>query len=152
VGPDAWSHVVEVAAIDADVVVVHVPRALDPYARVGLRTADRIVEVLSLDVLSFRAATRALEALDPLGVGARIGFVVNRVARGEITVGDVARVFGAEPLATFPVDRAVGRAQDHGRLLPAKGRMARAFDRLAARVFEIPEPQPGRPAEVTASP
>jgi hypothetical protein len=31
----------------------------------------------------------------------------------------------------FPFDRAVRSAQERNRLLPAKGRMARRFDRLA---------------------
>lgn len=105
-------------------------------ARAGLRSADRIIEVLSLDVQSFLAAARALEAFDPLGVTARVGFVVNRAGRSEISVSDVARVFDAQPLAVMPVDRAVGRAQDHGRLMPAKGRTGRRLDRLATRVLE----------------
>jgi Flp pilus assembly CpaE family ATPase len=72
--------------------------------------------------------------LEPLGLRERIGFVVNRAARSEITPGDVTRVFGVAPLAVVPFDRAVGRAQDHGRILPSRGRVGRAFDRLAATV------------------
>ena len=52
------------------------------------------------------------------------------------TPGDVTRVFGVPPLAVLPFDRAVGRAQDHGRILPGRGRVGRAFDRLAAEVLE----------------
>jgi Flp pilus assembly CpaE family ATPase len=136
VRPGDLTRVVESAAIMADAVVVHLPRALDGLAQAGLRSADRVVEVLSLDVLSFRAATRALEAFGPLHLSAPVGFVVNRVSRAEITPADVERVFGAAPLAVFPADRAVGRAQDRGRLMPPKGRLARAFDRLAARLLE----------------
>lgn len=138
-GAEAFGRVVDTAALCTDAVVVHLPRALDPYARAVLLAADRIIEVLSLDVLSFRATTRMLEAFDPLQVGTTVGFLVNRSRSGEITAGDVARVFGAEPLAVLPVDRSVSRAQDHGRLLPPKGRMARAFDRLAACVCEGPD-------------
>ena len=134
-GEDVRS-IVEAAAGGADVVVVHLPRSVDECARGGLSVADRVLEVLSLDVLSFRAATRALEALEPLGVRGRVGFVVNRAARSEITPGDVTRVFGVPPLAVLPFDRAVGRAQDHGRILPGRGRIGRAFDRLAAEVLE----------------
>jgi pilus assembly protein CpaE len=139
VASEALTQVLRVAAASSDAVVVHLPRALDQLARAALRSADRVIEVLSLDVLSFRAATRALEAIDPLDITARIGFVVNRSARGEITVGDVARVFDAQPLAVLPVDRAVARAQDHGRLMPAKGRIGRRFDRLASQVLEAAE-------------
>jgi Flp pilus assembly CpaE family ATPase len=128
--------IVEAAAGGADVVVVHLPRSVDHCAQGGLSVSDRVLEVLSLDVLSFRAATRALEALEPLGVRGRVGFVVNRAARSEITPGDVTRVFGVPPLAVLPFDRAVGRAQDHGRILPARGRVGRAFDRLANEVLE----------------
>lgn len=136
VRPADLARVVESAGTMSDAVVVHLPRALDGLARAGLRSADRIVEVLSLDVLSFRAATRALEAFGPLHLPAPVGFVVNRAARAEITPADVERVFGAAPLAVLPADRGVGRAQDHGRLMPPKGRLARAFDRLAARLLE----------------
>ena len=136
VRPDDLRAVARAAASSADIVVVHLPRSLDPLARAGIEGADRLIEVLSLDVLSFRAATRALEVLGPAGLQDRVGFVVNRAVRGEITARDVTRVFGAEPLAVLPLDRAVQRAQDHGRLLPARGRMGRAFDRLAARLVE----------------
>jgi hypothetical protein len=36
----------------------------------------------------------------------------------------------------IPSDRAVGRAQDHGRLVPMRGRIGRALDGLARRVLE----------------
>ena len=114
-----------------DVVVLHLPHAIDGYARAGCETADRIVEVLTLDVLSFRSSKRALDALRPLGIDGRLGFVVNRASRAEITPKDVVRVFGCEPLAVVPRDRAVTRAQDHGRLGRRADRTGRAFDRLA---------------------
>jgi Flp pilus assembly CpaE family ATPase len=128
--------VIEAAAAARDVVIVHLSRAIDPLARSVLTTADRLLEVLSLDVLSFRATTRALDALGPLGVEDRVSFVVNRATRGEIVPGDVQRVFGAAPIAVVPLDRSVGRAQDHGRLLSAKGRVGRAFDRIAAQLVD----------------
>ncbi len=131
---DLVPRVVDAAATGCDVVIVQLPRALDAPTRTCLASADRVLEVLSLDVLSFRAATRAREAFSPLALEGRVGFVVNRAARNEITPGDVRRVFGVDPLAVLPRDGAVPRAQDHGRLLPARGRMARLFDRLAERV------------------
>jgi len=137
VRPTDLRAVTDAAAAAADAVVLHLPRALDPLARTAFEMADRVVEVLSLDVLSFRAAKRALEAMGPNGMGERLGFVVNRAARQEVTAADVARVFGVEPLAVLPFDRTVERAQDHGRLLPERSRMARRFDRLAAQLLEV---------------
>jgi Flp pilus assembly CpaE family ATPase len=128
------SHVrraVDVAATATDVVVLHLPHALDGYVTAGCETADRIVEVLTLDVLSFRSSKRVVDALGPLGIDGRLGFVVNRASRAEITPKDIVRVFGCEPLAVVPRDRAVARAQDHGRLVGARTRTGRAFDRLA---------------------
>jgi Flp pilus assembly CpaE family ATPase len=127
---------VEVAATGADAVVAHLPRTLDEHTCALVATADLLLEVVTLDVLAFHAAKRALEAFgrDDAAI------VVNRAGRGEVTVGDVARVFGADPLVVVPVDPAVPRAQDHGRLLPGKGRTARVFDRLAAAAMRPAEP------------
>ena len=102
----------------------------------GAETADRLLEVLTLDVMSFRATSRAMEAFSPLHLEGRVAFVVNRAARSEITPGDVRSVFGEPALAVLPMDRAARSAQDKGRLLPAKGRMARRFDRLAVALTE----------------
>ncbi len=123
--------VVEVAASSADVVVLHVPRALVPITRWAFETADRALQVLTLDVLAFRATTRAIDLLSV----DRPALVVNRAARAEITPADVRRVFGVDPVAVLPSDAGVPRAQDHGRLLPTKGRTGRAFDRLAERLL-----------------
>ncbi len=127
---------VEVAAASAQAVIVHLPRALDATGHWCVASADRVLEVLSLDVLSFRASGRALEALAQDRPDERIGFVVNRAARGEIAPGDVRRVFGSEPLAVLPFHAAVPRAQDHGRLLAPRSRLGRTFERLAARLAE----------------
>jgi pilus assembly protein CpaE len=126
-------HVVDVASTASDVVILHLPHAIDAYVRDGCETADRILEVLSLDVISFRSSKRALDVL-PTGVEGKLGFVVNRASRAEITPRDVVRVFGCEPLAVIPADRSVARAQDHGRLVSARGRTGRAFERLAGRL------------------
>ena len=118
-----------------DVVVLHVPRALDEVARAGLEAADRVLIVLGLDVLSFRDAKRAIEAA---GLEDRCAFVVNRASRSEIAPRDVERVFGQAPLAVIPADRGVRSAQDRGRLLSARGRVGRAMDRLARTALEVP--------------
>jgi Flp pilus assembly CpaE family ATPase len=130
-GPGELGLVTDAAAGAADVVVLHLPRALGPMTLAAVENADRLLEVLTLDVVSFRSSSRVLEACAPLHLEGRVGFVVNKAARSEITPGDVQRVFGEPALATFPVDRAVRSAHERNRLLPAKGRMARRFDRLA---------------------
>lgn len=116
-----------------DVVVLHVPRGLDEIARTGLEIADRVLLVLGLDVLSFRDAKRVIASA---GLEDRCAFVVNRARRSEITPGDVERVFGTEAFAVIPADRNAAAAQDHGRLLPMRGRVGRSIDRLARRLTE----------------
>lgn len=125
--------VLEAVRSAADVVVLHVPRGMDDTMRLGLGLADVVVMVLGLDVLSFRAAKRVVDAT---GLDERCSFVVNRATRREISPDDVQRVFGRSPVAVIPVDRRVSAAQDHGRLLPARRRACRAVDRLAAKLLE----------------
>lgn len=134
--PAYLRRIVDLAATTSDVVLLPVPRTIEGLGRAGLETSNRILEVLSLDVSSFRAAKRAVDTLRPLGLGERVGFVVNRATRAEITPADVARVFGCEPLAVVPFDRSVSRAQDHGRLVSTRGRTGRAFERLVKRLLE----------------
>jgi pilus assembly protein CpaE len=132
-GAETYRAAISAVRRSCDVVVLHVPRALDEVARSGLELADRVLVVLGLDVLSFRDAKRAIEVA---GLDGKCSFVVNRAARSEITADDVERVFGRRPLAVIPSDRAVGPAQDHGRLLPLRGRVGRALDRLARTILE----------------
>jgi Flp pilus assembly CpaE family ATPase len=140
-GLDLIRRAVDVAASATGVVVVHVPRSLDEHTRWCLGEADHVVEVITLDVLSFRATSRALDALAPLALADRLGFVVNRAGRAELTPGDVQRVFGRSPLAVVGAEPSVARAQDHGRLLAPRGRVGRTFDRLAS-TFALPEDAP----------
>ena len=128
--------VVDVAASSNDIVVVHLSRGLGSIVRACVEAADRIVEVVTLDVLGFRAAKQLCDLLRPAGGHESVRFVVNRATRAEITPRDVERVFGSSPLAVIALDRGVVRAQDHGRLVSARGRTGRAVDRLAARLEE----------------
>ena len=102
VTPGDLSAIVRVAAGSCDAVVISLPREIGDVSLAMLEAADHVLEVLALDVQSFRAATRALEVVTPLRVKARAGFVVNRARRGEITPGDVERVFGAVPWRWCP--------------------------------------------------
>jgi pilus assembly protein CpaE len=125
--------VLEAVRETADIVVLLVARGLDEPARLAFRLADLVLMVLQLDVMSFRAAKRAVEAT---AIQDRCSFVVNRAARREISPDDVERVFGREPIAVIPSDRRVPAAQDRGRLLPARSRAGRSVDRLAGKVLE----------------
>jgi Flp pilus assembly CpaE family ATPase len=127
---------IDVAAASRDVVIVHTPRGLDEHTRRCLEHADRVLEVLTLDVFSFRASSRAVEILAPLGLGDTLSFVVNRAGRSELAPSDVRRVFGSDPVAVVPFDPGAVRAQDHGQLLPARGRVGRSFGRLAASLAQ----------------
>ena len=110
-------------------------RSIDEVSRLAISLADRVLLVLTLDVLSFHGARRLLAAF---GDDDRFGFVVNRARRSEVVPGDVPRVFGREPLAVLPEDRAVPGAQERGKLLPERGRTGRAFSQLAAVLSEDP--------------
>jgi len=135
--PDERSmgRVVDLAAASADVVVLHTALAADPITRGCLRAADAIVEVLALDIASFRATVRTLARVASDGIEDRISFVVNRATRGEVVPADVERVFGRGPTAVVPLDASVPRLQDHGRLLPPRARAARAVGRLAEQLL-----------------
>ena len=127
-----------VLSTSVDAVVLHAPRALDRCTLTGLEAADRILLVVSLDVLAFRAAKRAMEMLDAAGLGDRFDIVVNRAARGDILPSDVERVFGTRAAAVLRADRAVGPAQHRGALLSPRNSTAKALDRLAASLVGGP--------------
>jgi Flp pilus assembly CpaE family ATPase len=131
--PDEVVGLLDATARASDVVVVHLPRAVSALGRAVVARADEIVVVLTLDVGSFRAAKRAIAALD---VEERCRFVVNRATRADIAVADVQRVFGRPALGVVPAASAVRAAQDRGTLLPARGRIARAVDRIAGSLLE----------------
>jgi pilus assembly protein CpaE len=124
-------------AASADVVVIHLARLLDDRTRTALDLADRILMVLSLDVMSFRCGRRAMDVLGRLGLEERCEVVVNRATRAEVGPSDVVRVFGRPPAAVVGVERGALTAQNRGRLLPARGRGMRAIGQLAERVLEM---------------
>jgi pilus assembly protein CpaE len=119
-----------------DVVVLHLPRTLDEIALAGLERSERILIVVSPDVLAFRFGKRALDVLGSLGLTARCDIVMNRARRAEVVPADAKRVFGRPALAVLPVDRHAQGAQDRGRLLSPRGRIGRLTDRLARSLLE----------------
>jgi Flp pilus assembly CpaE family ATPase len=137
------ARLVDLAAAGSDTVILHTGRALDDVARSCLTAADVILEVLSLDVPAFRAAVRTGARLASDAVDDRTWFVVNRATRGEVVPADVERVFGRPAGAVIPLDGSVPRLQDHGRLLSARSRAARAVCRLAAQLLAETDPLEG---------
>lgn len=135
-GAEVYRAAITTVRRSCDVVLLHLPRALDEVATTGLEIADRVLLVLGLNVLSFRDAKRAIEVA---GLEGRCSFVVNRAIRSEIAPRDVERVFGETALAVIPSNPAAAAAQDHGRLLPMRGRVGRALDRLARQLQEAAE-------------
>ena len=129
--------VVDVAAASADAVILHTPSSLDDSTRWCLTTADVIVEVLALDVMSFRASSRTMARLEPDGVADRVRFVVNRASRAEILPADVERVFGRPAASVVPFDGSVPRLQDHGRLLSPRSRTARVIARCGNQIEDM---------------
>ncbi|MFM8944378.1 MAG: CpaE family protein [Actinomycetota bacterium] len=111
---------------EADRVVVHVPRGMDAATRAALSGATRVAVVLQPDVLSVRAARRALDAA---AVGDRALAVVTAFRKGEVSLADIERSLGIRAVV-IPPDPAVPPAQDRGELVPLRGRTGRAHVRL----------------------
>jgi pilus assembly protein CpaE len=122
---------IALVAARTQVVVVEVPRSLDALARAALESADRIVLVLTLDLLAFASARRALDLLGSLGLAGRCVLVVNRARRASLVPRDVEVAFGAKAAAVIGEDRSVGRLQELGKLLPMRGATFRRIDGLA---------------------
>jgi pilus assembly protein CpaE len=136
--PDHLTAVIGALAGSFGLVVLHPSRSMDELARTALGTADRILLVVSLDVIGLRDARRALSFLEGLGIGDRCEVVVNRAARGDVVTSDAERVLGLPVAAEMRVDRTVGRAQDRGELVFGRAsRTSRALVRLARRLTEV---------------
>jgi len=119
-----------------DLVVLHVPRALDPVTMAALETADEILLVVTLDVLAFRDAKRALEVLAARDLDDRCRLVVNRARKAEVLPDDAERVFGLRPVAVIASDPAVPRAQDRGQVVVGqRGRAGRKVAALARSIL-----------------
>jgi pilus assembly protein CpaE len=119
------------------VVLLHLPRALDEPTRAALEQADMVLLVVTLDVLALQDARRALEVLRASGLEERCRLVLNRVGRGEIVPDDAERVLGLRPVAMIREDRAVRRAQDRGQVVAGRSTpAARRVSALARRILD----------------
>lgn len=135
--PEYAPRTVELLRASHDIVILHLPRSLDEACRGALELADEVLLVVTLDVLAFRAAHRALTYLAGLGLATRCRLLVNRAAPGDVIPDDVERVFGLRPLAILKHDRSVPRAMNRGELLAGRsGQVARCLVGLARHVAE----------------
>jgi pilus assembly protein CpaE len=135
IGADRVAALVKALRQLAEVVVLHLPRCIDDGVRGALESADQILIVVTLDVLAFRDARRALGLLADLGLGNRVQLVINRASRSEVIPEDSERVFGLRPVAVIRHDRSVPRAQNRGELIAGRsGPAARGVRALAARL------------------
>jgi MinD-like ATPase involved in chromosome partitioning or flagellar assembly len=125
---DAWRRVIGTAAGLAEVVFVDL--GADP-TYVLRSCVDRVLEVLTPEVRSFRAAARLLDAAPAVPVD----FILNRAGRAELVPGDVERAFGAPAIGVVPADPQAARGQAAGRLVSGRGRTGRAISRLSRTVL-----------------
>ena len=123
-----------------DVVLLHLPRSLDPATCSAIQSAEAVLLIVTLDVLAFREARRLLELLDSFGSRSRCELVLNRVSKGEIVPRDAEHVFGLRPIAVIGADRAVSRAQNRGELPAGRSTVARRVAALARRLSDRGSP------------
>ncbi|MEP7060692.1 MAG: P-loop NTPase [Actinomycetota bacterium] len=124
----SWRRLTAFAAGVAEIVLVDLGADRRPDAIAGM---DRVLEVLTPDVRSFRAAARFLDPAPSV----RLDFILNHSGRSELVTGDVSRAFGSPPIAVVPADRSVVRAQASGHLVPERGRAGRGISRLASALI-----------------
>jgi pilus assembly protein CpaE len=124
-----------------DVSILHLARALGPVTRAAVSSSDRVLMPVTLDVLAFRDARRALDALADLDLEGRVRLVINRAMRSEVVPEDAERVFGVRPSAVIGTDRSIVRAQNRGELLVGRsGRTARRVAALARTLLQESAP------------
>jgi pilus assembly protein CpaE len=107
-----------------EVVLLHVPRTLNGPARLAIDLADEILLVVTLDLYSLFGARRLMAALGEKEQPARWRVVINRLAGGDVSVGDVERVLDMAPSAAVRFDPVVKRTQARGELLSTRSRRA----------------------------
>lgn len=134
--PKRVAPVADVLRGDFDIVVLHLPRDMDR-SRPFLEVIDMLLVVVTLDVLAFRDARRALSFLDSVEISVPRHLVINRAVRGDLVPKDAEGAFGLMPTAVIHEDRAVRRSQDRGVLVAGGGgRAARRIGALARRIVE----------------
>jgi secretion/DNA translocation related CpaE-like protein len=118
-----------------DLVVVDVPRQLDPVATEAALAADTMLLVATTDVLSTAGGRRLVRSLG--AVCGDIRLVVRRLPRTALLPEQIATSLGVPLAATFPTGRGVSRSIDEGLGPPSRGRLTatclRVLDDLVVR-------------------
>jgi pilus assembly protein CpaE len=118
-----------------EIVLLHVPRTIDAAARLAIDLADEVLLVVTLDLFSLFGARRLMAALGLRERAAGCRVIVNRLARQEVTLGDVERVLDVSASAVVRFDPVVKRMQARGQLLSTKSRRAGRDLRVLARLL-----------------
>jgi Flp pilus assembly CpaE family ATPase len=124
ISPGLYAGAIALLAGDFDVIVLHLPRALDDVAKTGAGLADELLLVASLDLFSLYGARRALTSLGLTASPGRCRLVINRLGSAQVTPKDVERVLGVPTSVGVRFDAAVKRVQDRGELLSSRSRRA----------------------------
>ena len=118
--------------------VVDTPRTIHGPAVAALEQSDRTLVLTDLSVPSVRAAKRALELLDRLGVPKEhLELVITEAIAGPLDVKEVVRALGHAPIAVIPRDaEGASRAMNSGTPL-AGGGIIGAIDEIASKLTGI---------------
>jgi pilus assembly protein CpaE len=118
--------------------VVDTPRTLHGPAVTALEQSDRTLVLTDLSVPSVRAAKRALELLDRLGVPKEhLELVITEAIGGPLDVKEVVRALGHAPLAVIPRDsEGASKAMNSGAPLMG-GAIIAAIDEIASKLTGI---------------
>lgn len=155
VSAQALGRVLDVARLAYDLVLVDLPRQIDPLTNTVLMQADKVLIVMQQSLVHVRDAKRMLRILtSTLAVPSdNIVIVVNRhVERGGLSVEDINEAVAPPCLALLPNDyRAVIEAQNIGVPLyehDHRSEIARALEELLEQVTSVgsaePAPRRGR--------
>ena len=118
--------------------VVDTPRTMHGPAVAALEQSDRTLVLTDLSVPSVRAAKRALELLDRLGVPKEhLELVITEAIAGPLDVKEVVRALGHAPLAVIPRDaEGASKAMNSGAPI-AGGGIIGAIDEIASKLTGI---------------
>jgi secretion/DNA translocation related CpaE-like protein len=143
VGPEAMTSVLDAAARGGDLVVVDLPRRLDPTTRAVVGVADVTLVVVPAEVRGAAAAARVAAAIAPVASDARL--VVRGPAPGGLRATDIAAAVGLPLAGELRAEPGLAGGLERGEA-PA-GRGVGPLARLCVRLLDQLPAWPERPAE-----